>query len=359
MKRAVAQAVLGACVVAGCSSAIRPVHTSRIDLSSHAAASCRAESAAQPGAARVRWIGPVESRERTRLDRWCAGVGPALLRDEPATAEARLDDVMFVSWNVHVGHAEIQRFVRDLRSGKLSEGRRPNHLVLMLQEAMRSGEVPDAIPETASTAGRSRPADADAAGIGRIAEQLNMSLVYVPSMRDGAVSNAYSPADRGNAILSTVPLSEPTAIELPGDGQRRVAITATMPITVGSESMRLSIGAAHLSTRATSRTLWVFGAANMRRLQARSLAAALPASGPLIMGADLNSWMGGPNEPAARDLMRAFPSTPGGHRQPTASAGLVLDYMFFRPPSGWHPRMIRGPERYGSDHYPLIGWLEP
>jgi hypothetical protein len=37
----------------------------------------------------------------------------------------------------------------------------------------------------------------------------------------------------------------------------------------------------------------------------------------------------------------------------------VLDYMFFRPPSGWRPQLRRAPERYGSDHYALIGWLEP
>jgi endonuclease/exonuclease/phosphatase (EEP) superfamily protein YafD len=36
----------------------------------------------------------------------------------------------------------------------------------------------------------------------------------------------------------------------------------------------------------------------------------------------------------------------------------VLDYLFFRLPTGWRAHVERGPERYGSDHYPLIGWLE-
>jgi hypothetical protein len=119
----------------------------------------------------------------------------------------------------------------------------------MLQEAIRSGDVPASLPDTASTAGRIGPADADAVGIGRLSQQLNMSVFYVPSMRDGAASEKYSPADRGNAILSTVRLSEPSAIELPGDGQRRVAVTATVPVTVGRDSAPLSIVAAHLSTR--------------------------------------------------------------------------------------------------------------
>jgi endonuclease/exonuclease/phosphatase family metal-dependent hydrolase len=266
---------------------------------------------------------------------------------------------MFVSWNVHVGNADIARFVADLQSGTLSDGRRPRHLVLMLQEAIRGGDVPASLPDTASTAGRIGPADADAVGISRLSQQLNMSVFYVPSMRDGAASEKYSPADRGNAILSTVRLSEPSAIELPGDGQRRVAVTATVPVTVGHESAPLSIVAAHLSTRGPARTLWVFGATGQRRLQARSLADALPANGPIVLGADLNSWMGGPREPAARDLMRVFPSTPDEPRQATASAGLVLDYIFFRPPPGWRAQLRRAPDRYGSDHYPLVGWLEP
>jgi endonuclease/exonuclease/phosphatase family metal-dependent hydrolase len=280
------------------------------------------------------------------------------VRDGAGATTAPLDEVVFVSWNVHVGHAEIERFIRDLRSGRLSDGRPPRHLVLMLQEAIRTGEVPDAIPETATTAGRIGPADADAVGIGRVADQLGLSVFYVPSMRDGASSPRYSAADRGNAILSTLPLAEPTAIELPGDGQRRVALTTRLPVNVGGASATLSIGAAHLSTRASARSLWFLGGPQLRRAQAQSLVAALPSDGPMILGADLNSWMGGPREPAARDLMRAFPATPEGPRQPTASAGLVLDYMFFRPPSGWRPRLLRAPERYGSDHYPLVGWLE-
>ena len=58
------------------------------------------------------------------------------------------------------------------------------------------------------------------------------------------------------------------------------------------------------------------------------------------------------------DLARAFPSTPDGPREATASAGRVLDYLFFRAPSGWHARLRYARSRYGSDHTPLIGWLE-
>ena len=120
--------------------------------------------------------------------------------------------------------------------------------------------------------------------------------------------------------------------------------------------MPLSIGAAHLTTLGAPRTLWLFGAAAAREAQAQSLMTALP-GGAMILGADLNSWLG-PHEPAARDLLGFFPDTPAGVRPPTFAGGLLLDYMFFRPPPGWRAHFERAPERYGSDHYPLIGWLE-
>ena len=51
-------------------------------------------------------------------------------------------------------------------------------------------------------------------------------------MRNG--SSAGDPAeDRGSAILSTLPLSEPIAIELPGERQRRVVIIAQVGSIVG------------------------------------------------------------------------------------------------------------------------------
>jgi endonuclease/exonuclease/phosphatase family metal-dependent hydrolase len=338
MKRLVA-AVLAACAFAGCSHAIP-------------AASCRT-----PSLPSIRWTGPPDIHERMRLDSWCAGVGPALLRQAQTGEEPALDEVMFVSWNVHVGHADLQRFVSDLHAGRLSNHRRPRHLVLMLQEVVRSGDVPKSIPRSASTAGRIGPVDADAVDIGRTAARMQMSVFYVPSMRDGGASGSFEPADRGNAILSTIPLVNASAIELPGDGQRRVAATADTTVIVDGRATTLSLGSAHLSTRSTARSLWVFGATSQRREQARAIAAQTSVHELMILGADLNTWMGGPDEPAAKDLAHAFPSTPDGPREATAPVG-VLDYLFFRAPSGWQARMTRAGDRYGSDHYPLIGWLE-
>ena len=357
MKQVIAQVGLAAAIAAGCSPAVRPSLAPRLDPQFTSTSSCRASSDGYDESSRVRWIAPRDAEEKVRLDSWCAAVGPALVRDATAANDARLEDIAFVSWNVHVGAGEIERFVGDVRSGRLSDGRRPRQLVLMLQEAVRSSGVPAVIPDGASAAGRIGSDTEPAAEIGRVADALNMSLFYAPSMRNGNASDAHEPSDRGNAILSTLPISAPMAIELPGDGQRRVAVTAAMQVIVGDRPATLSIGAAHLATRASARTLWVFGAAGLRQKQAASLAEALP-DGPMTLGADLNTWIGGPSEPAARHLLRAFPSTPTRPREATAGAGLVLDYMFFRVPAGWRAKVVRAPERYGSDHYPLIGWME-
>src|SRR5205823_4163578 len=175
-------------------------------------------------------------------------------------------------------------------------------------------------------------------------------------MRNGPASHGHPPTDRGNAILSTVPLSDPLAIELPGERQRRVAVSTSIAIKVDGERVPVSIGSAHLDTLGASRTLWIFGAAQTRAAQAKSLMQALP-SGVSIVGADLNTWLG-PSEPAARTLLGFFPSTPAGARQPTFAGGLAMDYMFFRLPPGWRAHLERAPWTYGSDHYPLIGWAD-
>jgi endonuclease/exonuclease/phosphatase family metal-dependent hydrolase len=347
---------LAALAVAACSASPHP------RLAPDFAASCRSTERVQGRSASVQWSEPADGRHRARLDSWCAGVGPILFRDE-ATSQIEpdvpdLEEVTFVSWNVHVGSADLEGLVRDLQSGRLSGGRKRGHIILMLQEAVRSDGVPRVIPSGASSAGWIGSEDSTRRGeIGTLAQNLKMSVFYAPSMRNGAASTRHLPTDRGNAILSSQPLSRPAAIELPGERQRRVAVTAIVDVKAGNEPMALSIGSAHLDALAGPRSLWLFGATATRMAQARSLMAALP-RGILILGADLNTWSG-PREPAARDLFRFFPSTPDSSTEATFTAGLVLDYMFFRPPPGWRAHVKRATQRYGSDHYPLIGWLAP
>ena len=180
----------------------------------------------------------------------------------------------------------------------------------------------------------------------QIGRELGLSLIYVPSMRNGA--SADDPAeDRGSAILSTLPLSEPIAIELPGERQRRVVIIA--------RAASVSLAVVHLDALGGGRRLRMFWTPWMRDVQVRSTAGLLP-EGPLVIGADLNTWHGR-DELAARflgDLFRATPLSVDRH-----GLGLrVLDYMFFRAGPDRRARYRQVEHRYGSDHRPLVGWVE-
>jgi hypothetical protein len=294
------------------------------------------------------WFAPDDTRERARLDAWCAGVGaPAMHIDLGATVSDGLTvrDIVFVSWNVHVGNGDIRSFFQDLRAGAHTGGRRFPHHVMLLQEAVRTSGVP---PFTAGASGAKRIAARNAStpiDIVDISRELGTSLVYVPSMRNG--TSADPAEDRGSAILSTVPLSAVVAAELPGERQRRVVVIA--------KAGPVSVAVIHLDALGGGRRLRLLWTPWMRDVQIRSTTPVLP-DGPLVVGADLNTWHGR-DELAARFLNDQFRETPLSlERQ---GRGLrVLDYMFFRGGPGQRGRYRQVVNRYGSDHRPLVGWIE-
>lgn len=306
----------------------------------------------------LRWVTPDDPADRRRLDAWCAGVGAALL-GVPVEFEQRTERVdasamFFVSWNVHVGSGNVERFVADLRAGRFSNGRPVHHFVLMIQEAVRHRGVPAVIARGARSAKRIGATETPIVDIEEVARKLDVFLFYVPSMRNGPARSSEPASDRGNAILSTLPLTDPLAVELPGARQRRVAVEACVAVDVDGQAAAFAIGAAHLNVLGPARTLWIFGATTSRAHQANALTRARP-DGPAILGADVNSWQGS-DERAVRTLLRAFPTTPIS-RTSTFRGGLVLDRMFFRLPANWSARVTRAPDRYGSDHYPIVGTI--
>ena len=299
--------------------------------------------------AELRWLAPEDPRERTRLDAWCQGVGEPAIHGTPAAAAPGaigIEEITFVSWNVHVGSGDIRAFVKDLTSGTHTDGRAVRHYVLLLQEAVRTEGVPRFGGAAAGAARIRASAPVAPIDIVQISRELGLSLVYVPSMRNG--TSADGPAeDRGNAILSTLPLSEPIAVELPGERQRRVVVNA--------RAGPVSVAVIHLDALGGLKRLRVFWTSWMRDRQVRSAAAPLP-DGPLVVGADLNTWHGR-DELAARFLGQFFRATPLTIDR--EGLGLrVLDYMFFRAGAGRRARYRRLENRYGSDHRPLVGWVE-
>ena len=171
-------------------------------------------------------------------------------------------------------------------------------------------------------------------------------------MRNGPPSA--SDEDRGNAILSNLPLTDLMAIELPFERQRRVAIAATIAgRTTAGAPWRLRVVCAHLDNIGGAKRAYL-GAEYGRTRQARALVTLLAGSEPTVLAGDFNTWFGFVDR-AYIELARAFPQTRMVDRRRTFHGLLRLDHVFYRLAPGWHAEFRRGDERFGSDHYPMVG----
>jgi endonuclease/exonuclease/phosphatase family metal-dependent hydrolase len=259
-----------------------------------------------------------------------------------------------VSWNTALGAGRIEDLVHDVCAAFPA-----TPLVLLLQEVYRKGpEVPALLPPGAAVAGRlgEESVDRHLQEIETVAARLGMNLYYAPSMRNGPP--LLSDEDRGNAILSTVPLQDLAAIELPFERQRRVAVAATVALPAsGGRPLKLRVVSAHLDNMVGARRLWFAGGEIARVRQARALRDHLTGSPSVVLGADLNTWFGF-SDRAYGELAPAFPDTHAGDRRPTFRGLLRLDHVFFRLPDGWTARFERAEDRYGSDHHPLVGVID-
>jgi endonuclease/exonuclease/phosphatase family metal-dependent hydrolase len=287
------------------------------------------------------------------LARWRRSVGPPVVVTA-APLEPRSNHLVVVNWNTHVGGGDIDRLFSEV-----SRGAGPDTpLVFLLQEAYREGpEVPRVLDRHASFAGliRSTRREGTREEIETVATSLGLHAYYVPSMRNGGPP---SDEDRGNAILSTVPLQDLSAIELPFERQRRVAVAATVRgRTLDGRPWSLRVLSAHLDNMPGWRRLWVAGAELGRLRQVRGLLAAVDGERPLVLGADLNTWFGF-RDSAYLAVARALPQGDVIDRRATFRGLLRLDHLFFRLDPGWRATSRRADDDYGSDHYPLIGTIE-
>lgn len=306
-------------------------------------------AAAAPG---VHWVRASPTREHRSLDRWCEGVGPPARTDASQPQDAVPGSFAVVSWNTHVGAGDIDRFVADLRSGRLT-GRPETAFIVLLQEAYRSGaDVPGG--SGAKWASAERPGgQRERVEVTRAATRLGLSSIYIPSMRNGPPGATSE--DRGNAILSTAPLSDVAAIELPLERQRRIAIAATVTVRpAGGAPVALRVVCTHF-TNMVMHHLWLLSESGRLR-QARALSGVLPRDGPLIVGGDLNAWFGY-HDAAYRELAPAFRRPAAEDRRPTFGP-MRLDHLLFRLPDGWRADLRRADRKYGSDHYPLVATID-
>jgi endonuclease/exonuclease/phosphatase family metal-dependent hydrolase len=311
----------------------------------------------------VNWILAPDSTERAPLDRWCAGVGPIVTASLADTGASPASSLVVVTWNTNVGGGDIAGLVDDLRAGRFTDGAPVDHFVLLLQEVYRAGvdlpRHPGAATPRRITGFRS---GAERVDIVETARLLGLELYYVPSMANGRAAWSELPEDRGNAILSTLPLRDLTAIELPYEGQRRVAAAATVSGTsAAGEPWELRVVSVHLDNRSRlQRLLQSLGSGRAR--QARALVKALGAEGAAVLGGDLNTWSASFLEGAVAVLHEHFPVRHNRLTEPTFSAArglaeLRLDHLMFRLPSAASAETRRLGDRRGSDHHPLIGHI--
>ena len=177
------------------------------------------------------------------LNRWCESVGPPVFTTV-AEREGPISRLLVLSWNVHVGGADIEGLMAKTL-GPISGS--DTGLVILMQEAFRAGsDVPESLPRDLDVPSSIRPRR-PSPDVVAIAKRLGMSVAYVPSMRNGSASSLESREDRGNAILSTEPLSDIRAIELPFGKQRRVAVAATVTPR-GSTIRALRVITTHFDT---------------------------------------------------------------------------------------------------------------
>lgn len=294
---------------------------------------------------------------------WLAATGPPVWQPRPSNVRPRptLDGIRFITWNVRVGAGDLRGLVEELQAGG-------EDFVLLLQEVVRMGDtLPPRPPAGSRWAGRISdplPSGRTREDIGRLALDAGLSLLYAPCMRSGGPDDP--PEDRGNAILSTLPLQDPAVVELPVERQRRTAVAATVQVLAQGESALLRLVSVHLENRAPWGRFWrIPGAA--REAQARDLLRRLGHGGtlpnPLVLGGDLNSWWGQQGEGAVRRLRRALPHPGTLESRPTHHWELGLDrqsdYLLFRLPEGWMSEVRRLPDERSSDHWPVEGRVCP
>jgi endonuclease/exonuclease/phosphatase family metal-dependent hydrolase len=300
------------------------------------------------GPGNVRWHSLAPAAEREPLDRWCNSVGPPLAT--PAQAPpVPIETLVIASWNVHAGNGDVEAFLEEVAA--LPDVRAPFGVVLLLQEVVRASvEVPAEYPDRMRPPGaiRARRTRQD---VGALHERLALHTIYVPSMRNGRVFLTDAREDRGNAILSTFPLEDARAIELPFGRQRHVAVSARVAVP-GVPPLRVM--SVHLDP------------SGHRTEEAVALAGyvkELPSDEALVIGGDLNTWFGR-REDALEALAAAVPEEDCGRVKTNTWPWRLqwpfgwwrgrLDYVFSNLPADVMRSCQTVPKQFGSDHRPVV-----
>ncbi len=322
-------------------------------------------AAAPPDTTELRWYRAAQERDVELSARWCATVGEPVFTADPVPGlpdwiQGR--DLEVFTWNVQAGGGDLFAFLEaevglDCSDPASAVASGPGPVVLLVQEAWRRSErmpVVEGGSNVPWTVDPDRGPDGGA-DIVEVARRCGLALLYVPSARNGPDSGDRPREDKGNAVLSSVPLTAPIAFDLPFEAGRKVAVAATVRAPGGE---RVRVVSTHFDVASTlTRTL--MSGNQTRARQADGLIDGLRKAeddGPLnavtLVGGDFNSWSA--HETAVRRMRAAFPDSPGWDGLATwMPLQLPVDHFFFR----------RGPfdnvtvseygrleDDYGSDH---------
>jgi endonuclease/exonuclease/phosphatase family metal-dependent hydrolase len=343
---------MGFACALGAAAALSASGTARATATVSDEAPCASRSS-MVGTTAFHWFSaPME--DANALEQWCRGVGAPVVsapRDDMATP--RLEDLVVVSWNAHLADGQLTDLVADLRAGHLTGGEPVQHFVLLLQELYRRGDDVPAFTANARSAYAIKARDPNAPDAREYAATLGVSFAYVPSMRNGHQMSE----DRGNAIVSTEPLADLFAFELPFERQRRVAAGAAIAVQTDRGQQQLQLIDAHLEPLAAPSSLWLFR--NPRRRQIAAILDLLQQprferdSVGTVLGGDFNTIQGGAHEEAYRHARAWSRSLDAEDPRPTHLLGR-LDYIFARLTPGWQVDTTRVTDKYGSDHHPVL-----
>jgi endonuclease/exonuclease/phosphatase family metal-dependent hydrolase len=286
----------------------------------------------------VRWIGPADEGDRKTLRSWCDAVGPLAVNDPKRTPARRDRPLIVVSWNMAVGDGDLRLLLKEVqkRHGDAD-------LILLLQEAYRAKTPPADCPagsRRVKALGMHRPSDT--ADILELASRHGLSGVYAPSMRNGQNCMAEPREDRGNAILSTLPLSDVTAIELPFAKERRVAVAAV----VHDGDRRIGVVSTHFDTTSGHRRMAEAISQTMSILEWKDR---------VVVAGDFNSGL--PLDSGIREMKEHFKELDCGGGA-THKLGTRLDHIFIGTGDAPFACQTGDPsQRFGSDHSFLIAVL--
>ncbi|UCG86635.1 MAG: hypothetical protein JSW71_22505 [Gemmatimonadota bacterium] len=346
---------------------------------------------AEPPDAIINWYFADGSGDGTEHERWCKTLGPVEVAETPQVDFGSLepgDSLAAVVWNTDAGAGYLQDFLGE-ELGLECTGDTPrlkpgfSHFVLLIQEALRrSNEIPDTPEKLWVTPPPVKEEERPGRRLGapEVARECGLAYIYAAASRNGWQPRDGVREDKGNAILSTVSLSDLIVVELPFEAARRVVPMATVH---GPNGDSLRVASVHLITTPPAwRTLKTGNSARLR--QALGLVEALDliergrsgCAGDVqsascrvqrgsaraiatVIAGDLNTWS--TRETAVRHLLESFPDSPPLLEEPTRGL-FPTDHLLFREGENGARVLIhtyrRIENRFYSDHHPIIAYFK-